>query len=65
MSVRTIAVRGIPASRLRVVPRLLAAQRIRPRVNLWARLADDRDLVGVKLLMVAILFLVAMVLEVL
>ncbi|TMI98757.1 MAG: hypothetical protein E6H01_12030 [Bacillati bacterium ANGP1] len=64
MSVRAVAVRGIPASRLRVMPRLLSPQRSRPRTNLWARLADDRDLVGVKMFMIAALLLLVMMLEV-
>ena len=59
-----VAVRGIPARRLRVTPRLLSPQRARPRTNLWARLADDRDLIGVKMFMMAGLLLLVMILEV-
>ena len=59
-----VAVQGIPARRLRVMPRLLSPQRSRPRTNLWARLADDRDLVGVKMFMIAALLLLVMMLEV-
>lgn len=65
MSLRAVAVRGVPASRLRVVPRLLTPPRMRPRTDPWARLTDDRDLIGVKLCMIAGLFLLVMMLEVL
>jgi len=64
MSVRAVAVRGVSASRLRVMPRLLSLQRTTPRENLWTRLADDRDLIGVKVCMTIGLFLLVMMLEV-
>src|SRR5207247_699432 len=64
MSLRAVAVRGVSASRLRVMPRLLSLQRTTPRENLWTRLADDRDLIGVKVCMMIGLFLLVMMLEV-
>ena len=64
MSVRAVAVRGVPASRLRLMPRLLSSQRTTPHANLWTRLADDRDLIGVKVCMMIGLFLLVMMLEV-
>ncbi len=64
MSVRAVAVRGVPSRRLRVMPRVLSPRRSRPRASLWARLADDRDLIGVKMLMIAGLLFVMMLLEV-
>ncbi len=57
MSVRAVASdRGARPRSLRVVPRTL--QRA-----LWTRFADDRELVGLKLLLLAGLTLLAMALE--
>jgi hypothetical protein len=57
MSVRAIASeRGTRPRCLRVVPRA-------PRRALWTRFADDRELVGFKLLLLAGLMLLAMALE--
>lgn len=64
MSVRAVAVRGIPTARLRVVPRDLTPRRRLARPGILARLADDRDLIGLKLVLLGILLLVGMVLEV-
>ncbi len=63
MSVRAVAVRGIPTARLRVVPRDLTRRRP-ARPGVLTRLTDDRDLIGLKLILLGILFLVGMMLEV-
>ena len=68
MSVRAVAVRGTRSARLRVLPRTLPAPAAettwRPRPTVMARLLDDRDLVNVKLVLVALLLMAAMALEV-
>lgn len=64
MSVRAIAVRGNPTARLRVVPRVLAPHRLPARPGILTRLADDRDLIGLKFILLGILLLVGMILEV-
>ncbi len=64
MSVRAVAVRGGSPTRLLVVRRTLAPRRSRPRPHVWARLVDDRDLIWVKVLMIAVLLFMVMALEV-
>lgn len=63
MSVRAVAVRGIPTARLRVVPRDLTRRRP-ARPGILMRLADDRDLIAWKLMLLGILILAGMMLEV-
>lgn len=63
MSVRAVAVRGLPTARLRVVPRDLT-RRLPARPGILARLTDDRDLIGLKLVLLGVLLLVSMILEV-
>lgn len=59
MSVRAVASdRGARPRSLRVVPRTRTLRRA-----LWTRFADDRELVGLKLLLLAGLTLLAMALE--
>jgi hypothetical protein len=68
MSVRTVAVRGTPSARLRVLSRTVPAHLVettwRPRPSLMARLLDDHDLVNVKLVLVTLLLMAAVALEV-
>ncbi len=64
MSARVVVLRRVSPARLRLAPRVLSPARSIPRPDFWARLANDRDLVGVKLLMVAGLLLIMMALEV-
>ncbi len=64
MSVRAIAVRGIPTARLRVVSRDLAPRHLPARPGILTRLADDQDLIGLKVILLGILLLVGMILEV-
>lgn len=78
MSVRAVAVRNgppripVPASAVRAADSIRvvrAAPRVRGYVHAvpraaWVRFADDRELVGVKLLLLGLLMLAGMVLEV-
>jgi hypothetical protein len=62
MSVRAIAIRSGPRPVVGAVP-----PRVRqrpPRTAFWAALADDRRLIGVKLILIGLLFMAAVALEV-
>lgn len=71
MNVRAVAVRGVPQSRLRVVTREITPSNATRRSGgitvgsgFRARLADDRQLIPLKALMLAVLVVLAMALEV-
>jgi len=64
VSVRAVAVRGIPASRLRAAPRDPTRRRSTARPGVLARLTDDRDLIAFKLVLLGILLIAGAVLEV-
>ena len=63
MSVRAIAIRSGPRPAVATVP---ARIRRRPsrRAAVWTAFADDRRLIGVKLILMGLLFLAVMTLEV-
>lgn len=58
MSVRAVSARRCAPARLQVPPRSEPLQPV-----WWARFADDRELVGFKLLLLGMLLVVAMALE--
>ena len=59
MSLRAVAIRDETCKRLQVTSR-----QVRPHPTFWIRFADDRELVGLKLVVLVLLVLVAVVLEV-
>jgi hypothetical protein len=63
MSVRAIALRSGPRPAVAAAP-VQVGRRPTRRATLWAGLADDRRLIGVKLILIGLLFLAAMALEV-
>jgi|RifCSP19_3_1023858.scaffolds.fasta_scaffold90731_2 hypothetical protein len=63
MSVRAIAIRSGPRPARAAAPARVRRRR-RPRAAFWASFADDRRLIGVKVILMVLLFLAVMALEV-
>lgn len=65
MSVRAVAIRSGPRPSLRAVPAAPARVRRRAvrRGTVWAAFADDRRLIGVKLILIGMVGLVMMATE--
>ncbi|HEY6102135.1 MAG TPA: hypothetical protein VI007_02795 [bacterium] len=63
MSVRAIAIRSAARPVVRAAP-LPAHRRRTPGAVSWAAMADDRRLIGVKLILIGLLFAAVMALEV-
>lgn len=71
MGIRAIAARNGTYARFRIVPRVVQSyrpetRRDRPsaRPGLWTRLLDDRQLVGLKVVLLSLVVLLALALEV-
>lgn len=63
MSVRAIAIRNGPRPALAAAAAARERRRL-PRATFWAWFADDRQLIGVKLILIGLLVLAGMALEV-
>lgn len=63
MSVRAIAIRSAARPVPRAIPLRVARRRTRTAA-FWSAMADDRRLIGVKMILIGLLFVAVMALEV-